>query len=482
MEQKKFKEIKHLLPADSWAAWRNKENNGEFEEELVMHHKGDWETSNINLDDPGGNGESIFLILIEGNLKAGNIYNKDTDGATGLIILGNLTADNIVVGGQEIYVTGNLYVKDLYWGHYNHGTLISKGAVQARVFISTDYSFDYKRFKQKDRIDLEYLLWDEDKGYKERDPLPALFEEHFLSEPDDEYDDEIYSWSSWLDRREILGALDNNESVLRADFLKDPQAPSFFQDDLISETNIFRFADSDVLTGYTGEADRVMLQYKDNDVYRRVLMLNGQLHTLTVYFQQEENFGCVIYFAQDSPGVYRIAKAYKQLDGERWLELDSNAPASYHQFLEENWRTLLQQYSEMVYYREKFRAEVTGEKLEELLSLPLIRAKHYDYYNEDHVVEYGAFQWGFRPPGNAGEKTPRISIIRVLGDDEYDFYHFDIAEGQAPRLNTQANDGYEATVKEVPVFERDKYRKALKYFEQMEKTIRRKNEEFVSES
>lgn len=68
----------------------------------------------------------------------GHIYNQDTDGACGLIVLGNLSARNMVVGGQEIYVTGDLAVAELCWGDYNHGTLMVQGNASAAVLGDTE--------------------------------------------------------------------------------------------------------------------------------------------------------------------------------------------------------------------------------------------------------------------------------------------------------------------------------------------------------
>lgn len=470
MERKLFREIKHLLPADCWAAKLNRD----FEEEIVMYHQGDLEVTNLNLDTPREAGEYIFLILVDGNMQARNIYNEETDGATSLIVLGNLSADNIVVGGQEIYVSGQLHVKDLYWGDYNHGNLAAQGTVQMRVFLSTDYSFDYKRFIAGDNVEIQHLFWD-DSGYEDGEPLTSLFSAHFLDEPKDE----IYSWSYWLNRTAILEGLERNEPLLLANFPEEEKIPSFFADEQISDSNLLRFADSTVLTGYTGEAgENVILQYWDGDVFRRVFMQLGKPLSVMTYLQHGEQFACMIYFTQHQE-TYRIARAYKPVNSETWMDLDNRAPVICHQFLQENWRILLQHYSEMVYYREQFTTHITREKLEELLSLPLVKDKHYDYYNEDHVIEHGSFQWSFRLPGS--NKSPRITIVRILPDDQYDFYHFDLKEWKdgriAPLLYTQADDGYEAVVKEVATTERDKYRKALSYFNKMEKVLRKMNEE-----
>ncbi|RNL80576.1 hypothetical protein ED312_19255, partial [Sinomicrobium pectinilyticum] len=94
----------------------------------------------------------------------------------------NLQADNIVVGGQEIYVAGDLTVKGLFWGDYNHGDLVVTGEIAVLVFISTDYNFDHKRFEAGDRVRVAYWLWDETEDEFDREQLEALFRPECLEE------------------------------------------------------------------------------------------------------------------------------------------------------------------------------------------------------------------------------------------------------------------------------------------------------------
>ena len=134
-----FAEVKHLLPSDTWAAWRNQEHVGEFDEESVLVLEKSATIEKLNLDAPFDEVEHVFLILAQGDLTVKKyIYNEDTDGASGLIVLGNLQAENMLVGGQEIYVTGDLVVKEVFWGDYNHGDLHVRGNASAEVFVETD--------------------------------------------------------------------------------------------------------------------------------------------------------------------------------------------------------------------------------------------------------------------------------------------------------------------------------------------------------
>lgn len=140
MKLVKYQDIKHLLPEDTH--YKN-ERYYDPQEAYVLHYQGDLVLEKpLDLDNSysyffdGVEPEDLcYFIFVEGNVKAGNIYNNETDGSTGLVVMGNLIADNIVVGGQEIFVGGDFTVNELFWGDYNHGVLQVKGSIQAKVLL-----------------------------------------------------------------------------------------------------------------------------------------------------------------------------------------------------------------------------------------------------------------------------------------------------------------------------------------------------------
>jgi len=78
-----FAVIKHLLPPDAWAAWRNGLHHGEFDDEPVLVYASDTVLESLNLDFSPQGAEHVFLILVEGNLQVKTfIYNDNSDGAT----------------------------------------------------------------------------------------------------------------------------------------------------------------------------------------------------------------------------------------------------------------------------------------------------------------------------------------------------------------------------------------------------------------
>jgi formylmethanofuran dehydrogenase subunit C len=140
-----FAAIKHKLPKDSWVYEINTQR-GEFEDRIVLYHQGDLRLPQLDLDDPlrppgrsADKASESVLVVVDGDLQVdGLIGNRSDSGTAGLHVLGDLRARNMVVGGQEIYVTGNVTVDELFWGHYNHGMLTVKGGASARVFVETD--------------------------------------------------------------------------------------------------------------------------------------------------------------------------------------------------------------------------------------------------------------------------------------------------------------------------------------------------------
>lgn len=104
--------------------------------------EGDITFDSINLDSPTQFDDTTWIHVFTGNLTVtGAIHNEDTDGAHGLIVLGNLRAKNIAIGGQETYVRGDLIVEELLCGSYNHGEMKVDGNVSAKLLISDDYRF-----------------------------------------------------------------------------------------------------------------------------------------------------------------------------------------------------------------------------------------------------------------------------------------------------------------------------------------------------
>ncbi|MGB4812381.1 MAG: hypothetical protein WBP13_07885 [Methylophilaceae bacterium] len=231
---KKFSEIKHLLPSDSWAANRNHLHGGEFESEWVLFHEGDLTLDSLNLDSieilaPAlPNNEIIFLLLVVGNLTVKHyIYNENTDGATGLIILGNLQTQNALVGGQEIFVTGNSIFSEVFWGDYNHGDLTVKGDVSALVFMETEQY--HVNIEGKQAFTYHLSNYDEVGDWQSINSasIAGIFDEILYFEDVSDDEDSQEDLINVLNRgSEVLSHLQAGKSLLCADFIAKGYQPA----------------------------------------------------------------------------------------------------------------------------------------------------------------------------------------------------------------------------------------------------------------
>ena len=231
---KKFNTIKHLLPNNCWAVTRNAANTGKLEGENVLFYEGDLTLDSLNLDHcetltPAlASGETIFLVLVTGNLNIKQfIYNKNTDGATGLIVLGNLQTQNMLVGGQEVYVAGNMHVSELFWGDYNHGDLTVKGDVTALVFADTEqYHVNINGAK---KFSYHLTNYDEMGDWQNIDSalIAAMFDDVLYFDDVSDDDDSEGDLINVLHRGDaLLSHLQAGKSLMRADFITNGYAPA----------------------------------------------------------------------------------------------------------------------------------------------------------------------------------------------------------------------------------------------------------------
>ncbi|MCL1668658.1 hypothetical protein M2T82_11340 [Elizabethkingia ursingii] len=504
MKRVKYQDIRHLLPEDT-----NYINERYFdaEEAWVLHHEGDLVLEKpLDLDNSysyffdGEEPEDLcYFIFVEGNVKAGNIYNNETDGSTGLVVMGNLTANNIVVGGQEIFVAGDLIVNQLFWGDYNHGELQVRGSIQAKVFINTDYGVDYKRFEEHTNIFIEHLLWDDvEDDYEDDEHIRQLLRPEYLLSTEDLAEEEIYSWKDWIFVSGLMKAMEQDLSALQ-DNVKPYKRPEedfsfFFEDNIVSENNLKRFLDSDILVGKAPvEGESFALEYWDGPVFRRIFTIIGSPETTAVYFQYEEKFACMAYFTEHQNMLgkltgrkeYRVEQAYKVFPEDKWLVLDKNAPQELQDFMNTQWNVFLWQYSEMVHLKSLFRKTVTREKLERILNLPLVQEKSKQYYTDDASLDLGSLHLQFRQENSQEDYGGRISVIRQENGDEdiFNFWHFDLVEtvdGRiAPVLFSQDDNDYESKLYEVSATAVNKYKNAIRYWNRLERNIDSLNEAYL---
>ena len=90
-------------------------------------------------------------VLFRGNLTVDALLTQpETDYGPFTLVLGNVSAKNIFMGGGYIRIEGNVTVEQtLYAGCYNHGMSDINGFISAEVILSSDHSFNFHSDKVK---------------------------------------------------------------------------------------------------------------------------------------------------------------------------------------------------------------------------------------------------------------------------------------------------------------------------------------------
>ncbi|MGV5310511.1 hypothetical protein ACV4V9_24070 [Pseudomonas aeruginosa] len=241
-----YAEVFEQVPEESAVYWMEP-CEVEPEENLVLYVEGDLRLDQLNLDDPlvpwrqGEDGAvRPWFILVTGNLIVEqHMWSLETDGACGLIVLGDLTARNAIVGGQQIFVGGNLRIAELYWGDYNHGCLYVQGDVRAALLVQTDY---------------EMVLNGEVSCLKRLNDLDALDGEDLkrIIAPECVIQTEPEPVAVWqLDASTMLTLLEAGRHVISMEALAKGaapfRAPSIFSDATIGPENFLRLGAGDLM-------------------------------------------------------------------------------------------------------------------------------------------------------------------------------------------------------------------------------------------
>lgn len=209
------KDILDRLPENSWLATKS----DEFLDHTIFFHEGNVELAILRLGELPTWSLGYFII---GDVKIGRIIEASDDLAMGLIVDGNLEADNIRAGGNEIYISGDLQVNGLFFGQYNHGSLTVEGESHANCFIADDYSgwmeslwalTDDECFDDEQISDEEY-----------HEACVAILEAirpEFLFEQDEA--DEPFLWAQLLNYYELEKAMKHNAPILQDSFIEEHQ-------------------------------------------------------------------------------------------------------------------------------------------------------------------------------------------------------------------------------------------------------------------
>ncbi len=424
-----FSEVRHLLPQDCWAI-KSERAGREFESETVLMLEGDHRLADLNLDDPLGTGDHVFLIFIRGSLTVeGTIGNDDTDGASGLIVDGNLTCKNAVVGGQQIYVSNNFVVHDLFWGDYNHGDLIVKCDASARLFLSTEqYGFSIGGERNFER-----WIFDRegDEGWRLDDPdaLGDFIDSAFITDD-----------SAPLARDEILAAVRAGQDVIPAPRPDESGSAvhDIFRVHNVNPDNIRLVAAADNLVAGGNDDALGSIEFWSADLFIRLTLLpdNKNAPERKLYFQLDEKIAVLVgLFNRPPTFLGRVTATIKSLIGRpreqhliklwrnveeegAWSYLDTSAPAEVADLLRRGWDAAMQSFVN----RRRVRKDLNPGTLRELLALPLAEPYH-DFYDDDrNGLWVGSLYCSFRQAEARPGDTPMLRVTASEDDSELVFF------------------------------------------------------------
>lgn len=439
----KFSLVADSLPQSCMARLTRDKRDNEFNDETVLHIWGNATFASLDLDEITRSiplevsaGDHFFLILIEGNLTVSTwIGNENNDGATNLIVKGNLQAADAVFGGQQVYVGGDMLIENLLWGMDSDGSLTVVGTTVAGLFIATEqYHFDLHGERRFKRQLIEEGVCGGDWELLDLETLEKLLEPDCLM-------DHVSFYHVDLMRDAVLDRLKEGKTVLRKAGLA-PEitaVPTLFVDRNVTIDNILQAASpkrmSDDLEGRT--APRLEFWF-DNTLCRtsaigdenelgaqRFVYLQDETHALffKVELREESHSWWQKISGKQRTGSWHMGaqgRGFHPDGDEEWQELDTglqadgnrSIPQVFHPLLATGWNALLNGIATYDYASTLVRAD----EIRRLLSLPVVEP-YDDFYGDSCGFWHGQLFCAFRQEGALYDDKPQAALLRV--DREY---------------------------------------------------------------
>jgi hypothetical protein len=114
---------------------------GNFYLDLYEEKEKKWLANLLNL--PAKKIEEIRIegIFINGNFSvSGSIINAEGDYGPYVFIRGNVNCQNLLLGGANVEIKGNIRAKEVVMTYYNHGSFNCSGLIDSPVFIVNDHN------------------------------------------------------------------------------------------------------------------------------------------------------------------------------------------------------------------------------------------------------------------------------------------------------------------------------------------------------
>ena len=436
----RYQDIKEEIPEDS--EYRGERYAIDNSNELALLAPGDLQLDTLDLDDPlapwreGEAGHYIPFILVRGELQiTRHIHCLETDGACGLIVSGNLTSTNVIVGGQEIRVGGDLRVSEMYWGDYNHGHLHVAGRTEAALLIQTDYSMELEG-------PIQCLRRIDDIGAMDGDELAQLIEPDCLFREDSHPDS---AWS--LSAETIVEQLDAGRSVIRMEGLSaaDPLlcVLNLFSDASVSPENFLRICGKDMLPKDTCEYQfsrsgislRVQADIEHPETPAYIIQMerpSERTGARLVMEHVETKVGVIDRLLGRQPergwGLWKYVCNDTTLDEPEWIQVEANEiKPPFIALILEGWRFLQEGASS----RHWTTQIISPTDIRTLLSLAICQP-YDDYDDEDRCgLWVGHCHAAFRQQKSAPAiEAPILRLSRELhqpdGTSIIESYYYDV--------------------------------------------------------
>jgi hypothetical protein len=325
------------------------------------------------------------------------------------MVTGNMNAKNIAVGGQEIYVSGNLMIEEILCGSYNHGETIVKGDLSAAVLVQDDeYSFKVDGHKS---IACLVNVWEGDGVFQELpvDIHEVLIDEVFLDMEEEEAD---FSFSTLVtvikEERSALKKI--NESPTRK-----KAAHLYFTHNTINEENILKLTQCILMP-----SDKPSFDFREQDIFFKVQLehidADGDGRDLSVYMNDNRHH-YYIWLEQD----HSIGLLRRTIDeGSEWEDITGESQEQLAE-ISDCWTMLLT----CINMAELYLRNIEVQYVQDILQHSVIQELYSEEEENDGFWD-GSKCYSFRQahtdedgdllPGRIEIKTP---------DEAYYFYTLD---------------------------------------------------------
>ncbi|WP_028546467.1 hypothetical protein [Paenibacillus taiwanensis] len=461
-----FIPISQLSDKYAEGSWWAKFYHDFSDENLVAYYEGDLTLHALNLDweQPFPQQKEVILLFIDGNFTVDNLYNQETDGAIGLMVTGNLSAKNIAVGGQEIYVSGNLMVEEILCGSYNHGETIVKGDLSAAVLVQDDeYKFNVDGKKS---ISCIVNVWAGDGVLY---GLPAgihevLIDEVFVDKEDDEDDDE-YEDEVGFCFGTLVTVMKEGRSALKQrneSDMKEKPVPLYFTHNTINAENILKLTECILMP-----QDEPSFDFQEQGVLFKVqkepVDADGDHPNLSVYMKDYLHHYFIWVEKDLSVGLLRRTVE----EGSEWEDI-TEEPQEEQAEIRDRWTMLLT----CVNMAELYLRNIEVQDVQDILQSPVIQAMSLEEAEDDGFWD-GSKCYTFRQARTDEDGDYLHARIEIKTPDEA-YYFYSLEHGAYVSRHYQPPEQYGRH--DISFLDRRRWEASEQYFTRFKQFMTQKME------